>query len=244
MKVLVVDDEPLARDELGYLLEQNNQVEKVIEANGVSSARQAIEIYHPDLLFLDIQLEDGSGMAFAKQLKAQDDSPYIVFATAYDQYALAAFEAEAIDYVLKPFEQTRIDDAVSRVAKLISRSENVSSLNNEQQMNPRISLTSDERTIVIQKRNILYIHAQDGNVSVHTKDKEITSKQSLASLLKLMDPKRFIRVHRGFAVNLNEVRELQPSFNHTYELTLSNNIKIPVSRSFVNSTKKALGVEN
>lgn len=240
MKVLIVDDEPLARDELSYLLEQNDLIDDISEADGVNSAREEVEKNRPDLIFLDIQLDDGSGMAFAKSLKKRENSPYIVFATAYDQYALDAFEADAIDYVLKPFEQERVNDAVKRVAKLLAGQNN--SGITEQQKNPRISLTNDERTIVVQKRNILYIQAQDGKALVHTEDQEILSKQTLNSIINSLDPHRFIRVHRSFVVNLNKVHELQPSFNHTYELTLADGSKIPVSRSYVTATKQALGV--
>lgn len=238
MKVLIVDDEPLARDELSYLLEQNDLVEEISEADGINSARKEVEKNQPDLIFLDIQLDDGSGMAFAKKIKKMETGPYVVFATAYDQYALDAFEADAIDYVLKPFEAERINDTVKRVAKLMDNQNNITN----QQKNPRISLTNDERTIVIQKRDILYIQAQAGKVVVHTENQGITSKQTLNSLINLLDPNRFIRVHRSFIVNLNKVYELQPSFNHTYELTLSDGTKIPVSRSFVTATKQALGV--
>ena len=115
MKVLIVDDEPLARDELSYLLEQNDLIDEINEADGINSAREEVANNRPDLIFLDIQLDDGSGMAFAKSLKKKRNCPYIVFATAYDQYALDAFEADAIDYVLKPFEAERINDAVKRV---------------------------------------------------------------------------------------------------------------------------------
>ena len=241
MKVLIVDDEPLARDELSYLLKQNDLIDEINEADGINSAREEIENNRPDLIFLDIQLDDGSGMAFAKGLKKKENCPYIVFGTAYDQYALDAFEADAIDYVLKPFEADRINDAVRRVARLMDN-QNGSRGVTTQQRNPRISLTNDERTIVIQKRNILYIQAQAGKAVVHTEDQEVVSKQTLNSIINLLDPNRFTRVHRSFVVNLNTVHELQPSFNHTYELTLDDGSKIPVSRSFVASTKKALGV--
>ena len=214
MKVLIVDDEPLARDELSYLLKQNDLIDEINEADGINSAREEIENNRPDLIFLDIQLDDGSGMAFAKGLKKKENCPYIVFATAYDQYALDAFEADAIDYVLKPFEADRINDAVRRVARLMDN-QNGSRGVTTQQRNPRISLTNDERTIVIQKRNILYIQAQAGKAIVHTEDQEIVSKQTLNSIINLLDPNRFIRVHRSFVVILNKVHELQPSFNHT-----------------------------
>ena len=242
MKVLIVDDEPLAREELHYLLEQNEQVDEITEADGVMEAKKAISQHHPDLVFLDIQLGDGSGMTFAKQLKKQADCPYIVFATAYDQYALDAFEANAVDYVLKPFEQDRINETIARVAKLNSAVHPAETVANQQQKNPRMSITSEERTIVLQKRNILYIQAENGSVHLYTTERQFSSKQTLRSIINQLDPHRFIRVHRSFVVNLNQVKELQPSFNHTYELTLAGGSKVPVSRSYVNATKQALGM--
>lgn len=243
MKVLIVDDEPLARDELHYLVEQSPQVTTIFEADGVASAQQVIDREHPDLMFLDIQLTEGSGMALAERLKAQPHHPYIVFATAYDQYALDAFRADAVDYLLKPFSQQRVDDAIERVSRLIGP-RNSAPVQQSQWTNPRLSLTSDERTIVLQKETILYIQAQSGGTTVWVKDgHQVVSKQALTRLLKQLDPDQFIRVHRSFAVNLNMVSELQPSFNHTYELTLKDGSKVPVSRSYVAPVKRALGIQ-
>lgn len=242
MKVLIVDDEPLARDELRYLLEQNRLVQTIDEADGVTTAKKQLGQERPDLIFLDIQLDDGSGMTFAKQLKKEPNCPYIVFATAYDQYALDAFEANAVDYILKPFEQERINETIERVAKLLTPQDQDELVATAQQSNPRMSLTSDERTLVLQKRNILYIQAENGFTHVYTTERQFQSKQTLRSIVDQLDPRRFIRVHRSFVVNLNMVRELQPSFNHTYELTLQDGSKIPVSRSYVGETKRALGM--
>lgn len=244
MKVLIVDDEPLARDELHYLVDQNSQVTETYEADGVVSAQQVVDQKHPDLMFLDIQLTDGSGMALAESLKSRPDHPYIVFATAYDQYALDAFEADAVDYLLKPFSQQRVDDAIKRVAKLTAPKQPAVPDTNGQQTNPRLSLTNDERTIVLQKDTILYIQTQDGETAVWAKGgHRVVSKQPLTGLLKQLDPTQFIRVHRSFAVNLNMVSELEPSFNHTYELTLKDGSKVPVSRSYVATVKQALGMQ-
>ncbi|MFQ9705924.1 MAG: LytR/AlgR family response regulator transcription factor [Limosilactobacillus pontis] len=243
MKVLIVDDEPLARDELHYLVEQNPQVTAICEADGVVSAQQVVDKEHPDLMFLDIQLTDGSGMALAERLKSRPNHPYIVFATAYDQYALDAFKADAVDYLLKPFSQQRVNDAIKRVAKLTGPSQPAPDQQN-QQTNPRLSLTNDERTIVLQKDTIFYIQTQDGMTTVWAKGgHRVVSKQSLTGLLKQLDPAQFIRIHRSFAVNLNMVSELQPSFNHTYQLTLKDGSKVPVSRSYVATVKQALGMQ-
>ena len=243
MKVLIVDDEPLARDELHYLVDQNPRVTDIYEADGVVSAQQMVDREHPELMFLDIQLTDGSGMALAESLKSRPNHPYIVFATAYDQYALDAFDADAVDYLLKPFSQQRVNDAIERVGKLVGAT--AAPVDQQtQQTNPRLSLTNEDRTIILQKDTILYIQTQDGETAVWAKGgHRVVSKQPLTGLLKQLDPAQFIRVHRSFAVNLNMVSELEPSFNHTYELTLKDGSKVPVSRSYVATVKQALGMQ-
>lgn len=242
MKILIVDDEPLARSELRYLLQNNSMVEEVKEADGVESAQDMVQTANPDVVFLDIQLDDGNGMVLAKLWKKLPQHPYIVFATAYDQYALDTFDAEAIDYVLKPFDQIRIDQTLIRINRLIGKRGKAES-DEKKYDNPRLSVTNEERTMVIQKQNILYLEAKSGIVSIHTRQgSKIKSKETLTSIISQLDPNHFLRVHRSFVVNLNSVLELQPSFNHTYELTLNDNSKIAVSRSYVNVTKKALGI--
>ncbi|WP_076461519.1 LytR/AlgR family response regulator transcription factor [Limosilactobacillus caccae] len=239
MKILIVDDEPLAREELKYLVENNDQVAAVLEADGVEEAKKVVKAYQPEMVFLDIQLTDGSGMALAAWFESLPHSPHVVFATAYDQYALAAFDVNAVDYVLKPFRQSRIDEAIDRVAKLGQTKEDSSS---HKQANPRLLISSDERVLVVKKRDILFLQAQDGNVHIQTADRqEIVSKQSLVNIAHQLDPAKFLRIHRSFIVNLDAVKEIQPSFNHTYELTLVDGSKLPVSRSYVNATKEALG---
>jgi two-component system response regulator LytT len=243
MKVLIVDDEPLARAELRYLLEQNPKVNEINESEGVITAQALMEEFSPDLLFLDIKLDDGNGMALAKVLKKQVNRPYIVFATAYDQYALEAFNADAIDYILKPFEQNRINETIERVARILGDASHPL-LNTISYQNPRLSVTNEERTVVIKKRDILYLEAQSGNVVVRSKTlKPIISKQTLASLTEQLNPRQFVKVHRSYVVNLDAVVELQPSFNHTYELTLNDGSKVPVSRYYVNNTKRSLGMK-
>ena len=120
MKVLIVDDEPLAREELHYLIQGNSEVTEILEADGIFMAEEQVKSEHPDMVFLDRKLSDGNGMALAEKIKSFDNSPHIVFATAYDSYALDAFEADAVDYILKPFSAKRVNEAIMRVAKLIS----------------------------------------------------------------------------------------------------------------------------
>lgn len=242
MKILIVDDEPLARSELDFLLRNNPLVDSVSEAEGVTEAKQKLMTDQPDLMFLDIRLDDGNGMSFAKFLKKEEKlRPYIVFAMAYDQYALDAFDVNATDYILKPFEKDRIDETLKRVDRILKKPEAL--VNSDMCKNPRLSVTVDERTIIIKKSDILYLEAQNGNVLIYTKNLPlISSKQTLINLEKQLDPEQFLRVHRSFLVNLDMILEFQPSFNHTYELTLINGTKITVSRSYVAKTKKVLGI--
>lgn len=245
MKVLIVDDEPLARNELHYLLKENVLINEIDEANGVMMADQKVNANQPDLVFLDIKLDDGNGMALARRWKKLPQPPAIVFATAYDNYAVDAFNEAAVDYILKPFDPERINEAVARVAKIrgtVDQAENVAEQAAWQ--NPRLSITIDDKTMVIQKRDVMYIETQGGYTHLHLRnDKLLISRQTLTSIAQLLNPKHFMRIHREFIVNLDEIDEMQPSFNHTYELTLKDGSKIPVSRSYVAKTKKAIGLQ-
>lgn len=245
MKVLIVDDEPLARNELHYLLKENVLINEIDEANGVMMADQKVNANQPDLVFLDIKLDDGNGMALARRWKKLPQPPAIVFATAYDNYAVDAFNEAAVDYILKPFDPERINEAVARVAKIrgtADQAENVAEQAAWQ--NPRLSITIDDKTMVIQKRDVMYIETQGGYTRLHLRnDKLLISRQTLTSIAQLLNPRHFMRIHRGFIVNLDEIDEMQPSFNHTYELMLKDGSKIPVSRSYVAKTKKAIGLQ-
>lgn len=245
MKVLIVDDEPLARNELHYLLKENVLINEIDEANGVMMADQKVNANQPDLVFLDIKLDDGNGMALARRWKKLPQPPAIVFATAYDNYAVDAFNEAAVDYILKPFDPERINETVARVAKIrgtADQAENVAEQAAWQ--NPRLSITIDDKTMVIQKRDVMYIETQGGYTHLHLRnDKLLISRQTLTSIAQLLNPRHFMRIHRGFIVNLDEIDEMQPSFNHTYELTLKDGSKIPVSRSYVAKTKKAIGLQ-
>ena len=245
MKVLIVDDEPLARNELHYLLKENVLINEIDEANGVMMADQKVNANQPDLVFLDIKLDDGNGMALARRWKKLPQPPAIVFATAYDNYAVDAFNEAAVDYILKPFDPERINETVARVAKIRGTADPAENVAEQAAwQNPRLSITIDDKTMVIQKRDIMYIETQGGYTHLHLRnDKLLISRQTLTSIAQLLNPRHFMRIHRGFIVNLDEIDEMQPSFNHTYELTLKDGSKIPVSRSYVAKTKKAIGLQ-
>lgn len=239
MQVLVVDDERLAREELKYLLTQNQNVTVVLEADSIESAQRWLASETINLIFLDIQLGDENGFTLAEQIKKISKRPRIIFATAYDQYALDAFNANALDYILKPFDQSRVDEAIQK-----GMDTNLEAQVDANQMrdNPRISITNEDKTWVINKRDIVTAYVENGDLVIVTKQKQFRTKQTLVHLQELLSPQQFLQVHRSFLVNLNEVKAAEPSFNHTYELTMTDGNKIPVSRSFVNEMKRALGM--
>lgn len=234
MKVLVVDDEPLAREELSFLLEQNKHVDEIAEAENISEAKNWLIKETIDLVFLDIQLGDENGLELANQLKELSSRPRIIFATAYDQYALDAFNANALDYILKPFEQSRVDEAIEKGLMI---NPNVGKPHSN---NPRISVTEEDKIKVINKAEIIYVFVEKGELVIVTEEQRYHTRQTLTSFMESMDPKTFMQTHRSFLVNLNKVGQAEPSFNHTYELTMSNGDKVPVGRAFVADMKTAL----
>ena len=240
MKVLIVDDEPLARDELAYLAKQDSHVSVVEEAGSIEEAAKKLAAEEFTIIFLDIRLDDGNGINFGKQLAKKYPRLKIVFATAYDQYALPAFEASAVDYILKPFEESRVKEAIKRVWASSKPAEGPVQLS--QAANPRMSVTFEDQTRVINKRDILYVEVNNGDLVITTKSQKIQAKLTLTKMGQLLDPQDFLKVHRSFLVNLNEIKKVEPGFNHTYELTMSNQDKVPVSRSFVTDMKQALGM--
>lgn len=236
MEILIVDDEPLAREELRYLLEQNSNVTNIYEAESIDTATKQLINQQIDLVFLDIQLGDDNGFTLAKRLKDLSLQPRIVFATAYDEYALDAFDANALDYILKPFEQERVDEAVNKGMNL-QKAQTIT-----KDVNPRMSVTIDDKTQVINKSDILYAYVEAGVLIIKTNGAEYRSRQTLTSFQEKMDQTKFLQIHRGYVVNLDKVVQTEPSFNHTYELTMKNGDKIPVGRAFVSLMKGALGM--
>lgn len=236
MQILIVDDEPLAREELRYLLEQNKLVTGIAEADSVESAQKELLQQNFDLIYLDIELGEESGFVLAKKLKEISRRPRIIFATAYNQYALDAFEVNAIDYILKPFDQKRVNQSLEKVASFISESTPIS------QGNQLISITTDDKTAIIKKSDIIFVYVEAGYLNLVTKQKTYKSRQTLMHFASLLEPQKFMQVHRSFIINIDEIVMAEPSFNNTYQLTMSNQEKVPVARSYVNKMKSALNM--
>ncbi|WLP93748.1 LytTR family DNA-binding domain-containing protein [Psychrobacter sp. M13] len=245
MNVYVVEDEVLARQELIYLLKDTGVVNVIGEAEDIQQALWDINEKQPDAVFLDIELENGNGLNLAKQFNNMKKPPMIVFVTAYSEYALHAFELDAIDYIVKPIDKVRLLKAVDKLVNLNSKldSENIVEsaplLSKEKKYS--ITVKEDDRIIVINTKDILYIGTEDRQAYIQTLDKKYLTDELLYKLMdKLGD--RFVQVHRGYIVNVKQIAVLEPWFNRTYLIVLKDGSKISVSRSYVKTIKQVLGL--
>ena len=255
LSALIIDDEQLARDELKYLLDSVGGVDVVGQGTNGIEAVDLIEEHHPDLVFLDVQMPGLDGFAVIKRLKERarahpgDDQalPQFVFATAYDQYAVRAFDVNAVDYLLKPFDRTRVEQAVERAKTRMSGSAGPGA---EAQIDALLRLLNQgtarahppaklivqaqTRLLLVDQAEICFAAIDEGIIRVVTQTFEGQSKcRTLEELLEQLDPAVFWRAHRGFVVNINHIREVVPWFKSSYQLRMTDKqqTEIPVSRS-------------
>ena len=222
MKVMIVDDEPLARQVVRLLVESDRELTIVGECSGVDAAAR-IEETRPDILFLDIQMPEVGGFDVLERVGV-DAVPAVVFVTAYDDYALRAFEAHALDYLLKPFDDHRFYEALSRakekvrvrVGKTIVR---------------RFLVRTRDRMVFVKADDIDWIEAADYYASLHAGGKAHLVRQTMAELEKQLDPEKFVRVHRSAIVNLDRVAELHPLFRGDGILVLHDGTRLRLSRA-------------
>ncbi|MEI4801862.1 LytR/AlgR family response regulator transcription factor [Bacillus sp. NPDC077411] len=243
LRILVVDDEMLARDELKYLLYRTKEVDIIDEADSVEEALEKLIESKPDLVFLDIQLSDDNGFEIANILKKMKKPPAIVFATAYDQYAIQAFEVDALDYILKPFDEERIVQTIKKFKKRkqheMEEKQEIHASDGSSRMK-KLALLIDESIVLVNIEDIVYAGLLDGKVIVKTICDTYVTNDTLAILEKKLPQVNFLRVHRSFIVNVNHISEIQPWFNSTYNLIMKEDSKVPVSRTYAKELKKLL----
>ena len=244
LHALIVDDEAPARSELRFLLEETGRVESIVEA---ANAREAVQhLVHIkendddrcDVLFLDISMPKTSGMQLAEALHKLKNPPAVVFVTAYSEYALEAFEVDAVDYLMKPVETDRLARALDKVeARVKPTSTSHSSVE-------RIPGEKGGRKVLVPVDQIRYIEAKDDYSCIYTDSDRFLSTISLAKLEQKLSPHGFFRVHRGYIVNLDHVEDVEVISSGILQLGLKGieDKKIPVSRRRVVSLKRALGL--
>ena len=236
LKAMIVDDEAPARSELRYLLDEVGKTEVVAEAASVREAIEKLKEYPCDVLFLDINMPEATGLQFADALQHLKFPPAVVFVTAYSEFALDAFEVKAIDYLVKPVETERLRQAISRVREHVV-------LHAKAQKSERIPVEKAGKKILISIDQIIFVMARDDYAYLQTETDRYFSTVSLAQLEKRLEGHGFFRVHRGYLVNLDMVQEVESVAGGTLLLTMVNSTeKIPVSRRRVSALKKALGL--
>jgi len=245
LRVMVVDDEQLARDELCYQLDRLGDVEVVAQAGNGFEALAAADRVDPDLVFLDIQMPGLSGFEVARRLLDREvASPAVVFVTAFDQHAIEAFEVNAVDYLLKPVDVARLEQALTRVRRRLSF-ERPAPVNDQierlvkmmagrQDRRDQVALKVGERFLLIQAEEIIYASLADESINIVTAQVTGTSNyRTLDELQARLDPEVFWRVHRSHLVNINKIKEIVPWFSRNYILRMKDarSTEIPVSRT-------------
>jgi two-component system LytT family response regulator len=235
-RVLIVDDEPLARDSIRSLLADDGDANVVGEGTG-SDAAALIARTRPDILFLDIQMPEVDGFAVIQQV-GPDTVPAVIFVTAYDQYAVRAFEVHALDYLLKPFDDQRFAAALGRakervIARRRGEADNrIAELLKDRDLSrTRFLIPAREKTIVVDAAQIDWIEASDYYVTLHAGPAAHLLRQTMDEIEKQLDHRQFFRVHRSAIVNVDRVREIHPLFRGDCALVLADGRRIKLSRS-------------
>ena len=242
LRAIVVDDEPLAREEICYLLDEMGGVAVVAQAGNGPDAVEAVNEHEPDLVFLDVQMPGLTGFEVARRLVASGPPVAIVFVTAYDQHAIEAFEVNAVDYLLKPVDSGRLETAVQRVRQRRSTSrplndqlERIVQLVEQRQgRREQVAVRVGERYLLVQADDIIFASMVDESINIVTS--QISGSGNFRTLDELqarLDPARFWRVHRSHLVNINKIKEIVPWFSRNYILRMKDAkaTEIPVSRS-------------
>ena len=260
IRALIVDDEQLAREELEYLLRRAGDVQIVAQGKNGVEAVGLIRTHQPDVVFLDVQMPGLDGFAVLKKLLDKSQKmplPNIVFATAFNQYAVRAFEVNAVDYLLKPFEEARVRQTLQKIHARLAEAETSPPVNAAQAATgvddrldalvrllehqqtparpaPKVVLRVGGRLLLVEQRDICFASIEEGTISVVTPTLEGQSNcRTLEDLLGLLDPEIFWRAHRTFVVNTQRIQEVVPWFKSSYQLRMDDRrrTEIPVSRA-------------
>ncbi len=245
-RVIIIDDEVLARNIVKDYLKEYPQLNVVAEcANGYEGVK-AIQQHQPDLIILDIQMPKITGF---EMLELLEHLPQVIFATAYDEYAIKAFEANAIDYLLKPFSETRFDQAIQKflaqpkgAAKADLKLQNMLNQDQLAEEKTRIVVRNNNEISIVPVGDIQYIEAYDDYVKLFTKQSYFLKKQTMNYYEQVLDPVMFFRTHRSFIINLQQLTRIEPLEKNTYLALLKDGKKIPLSRPAYLKLKEKLGI--
>ncbi len=246
IKAILIDDEPLARSIVKEYLQHHPQIEVVQECNDGFEGLKAIMQHQPDLIFLDIQMPKISGF---EMLELIEHPPAVIFTTAFDEYAIKAFENNAVDYLLKPFSRERFDKAISKWTEQknvpVQKTGTASLLQEAAhlpQQSRRIVVKIAGRIRIIPVDEVHYLEASDDYVKIHTKDGNFIKNRTMANFEQLLDPHQFVRCHRSYIVNVQFITKIDPYEKESYVAILKTGDKVPVSRNGYGKLKEVLGL--
>ena len=241
IRTLVVDDEPVARARVLSLLRDESDIEVIGECESGPQAITAIESTSPDLVFLDIQMPQMDGVALARTLG--DAMPAVVFVTAYDEYALRAFEVHALDYVLKPFSAERFRSALMHARQHLSQRRSTDSREAEPapERRDRLVIKSSGRIYFVRTAEIDWCEAAGNYVRLHVGPQTHLVRGTMGHIESQLDPAQFVRVHRSTIVNVDRIQELRSSFNGEYVILLSDKTRLTLSRGYRDGLQTKLG---
>ncbi|HKW97908.1 MAG TPA: LytTR family DNA-binding domain-containing protein [Bryobacteraceae bacterium] len=237
LSTLVVDDEPLASEELAFLLKDFQEIELVATGRNGLEAVDLIQKLEPDLVFLDVHMPGLDGIGVVRQLREQGvDLPHVIFVTAYDQYAIEAFRLEALDYLLKPVDKGRLAESIERARRAVQEQQK----DDAEPVAPRLSpqrtkllVRTNNRNFIVDAQDVIYATIANGMITLVATNLEGQSNyRTLEDLQASLDRDTFWRVHRSYLVNINRIKEVVPWFKSSYQLRMDDkrNTEIPVSR--------------
>jgi two-component system LytT family response regulator len=245
MKVIIIDDEPLARSIVKEYLQKHPDLEVAQECNDGFEGLKAIQQHQPDLVFLDIQMPKINGF---EMLELLEQPPAVIFATAFDEYAIKAFEAHAVDYLLKPFNQERFDKAI---AKWNEKNSSISDKATQQLLDTaaqspaqsnRIVVKNGSKIKIIPVHDVQYLEAADDYVKVHTQEGYFLKNKTMNHFEQVLDEHQFVRSHRSYIVNIQQITRIDPYEKDNHVAILRSGTKVPVSRSGYVKLREVLGL--
>lgn len=248
IRTLIVDDEKPARDELAFLVKGFSEIELIGQGKNGLEAVHLVKEHSPDLLFLDVQMPGLDGFGVIKKLVDRKTKvPHVVFATAFDHYAVNAFEVNAVDYVLKPFDKARIGKAIARARKAMEAEQPtlekletlVRNLSHPSRgagagSHAKLVVKAQQRMFLLDAKDVVYASIEDGLITLYTREFEGSSNyRTIEELQSALDPDVFWRAHRSYLVNINHIREVVPWFKSSYLLKMNDKkqSEVPVSRA-------------
>lgn len=243
IKTILIDDESLARDVVKHYLKEYPDIEIVAECADGFEGLKAIQQHQPDFIFLDIQMPKISGF---EMLELVENPPAVIFTTAFDEYAIKAFEVNAVDYMLKPIEKSRFDQAMQKLPSKLKQESTTQELletaSLSPQQNNRVVVKSAGVIKIVPVADIIYIEADDDYVKLNTTEGNFSKNKTMAFFEQSLDVEQFIRIHRSYIVNLSQVTKIELKEKESYVVLLKTGIWLPVSKTGYVKLKSALGI--